>query len=61
MLSMNYLISVLYNHNGKFRKTQKHAAEQGRKALFYTSETTVSIGPRYIHINKFHRPLVKST
>jgi hypothetical protein len=32
----NYL-GVLFNYNGKFRNTQKHAAEQGRKALFSIS------------------------
>ena len=29
----NYL-GVLMNSNGKFFKTQKHVADQGRKALF---------------------------
>ena len=29
----NYL-GMMFNYNGKFSKTQKHAAEQGRKALF---------------------------
>ena len=29
----NYL-GMMFNYNGKFSKTQKHAPEQGRKALF---------------------------
>ena len=29
----NYL-GMMFNHNGKFSKIQKHASEQGRKALF---------------------------
>ena len=29
----NYL-GMLFNYNGKFSKTQKHASKQGRKALF---------------------------
>lgn len=31
--SFKYL-GMLFNYNGKFYKTQKHFAEQGRKALF---------------------------
>ena len=34
----NYL-GVLFNNNGKFTQTQRHIAEQGRKALFAISST----------------------
>ena len=27
-------LGMMFNYNGKFAKTQKHASEQGRKALF---------------------------
>jgi hypothetical protein len=30
-------LGVLFNYNGNFLNTQKHAAEQGRKALFAIS------------------------
>ena len=36
--TFNYL-GMLFNHNGKFLQTQKHVAEQGRKALFAISNT----------------------
>jgi hypothetical protein len=31
--NLNYL-GMVFNYNGKFLQTQKHVAEQGRKALF---------------------------
>ena len=34
----NYL-GMLFNYNGKFTQTQRHVAEQGRKALFAISST----------------------
>ena len=34
----NYF-GVLFNYNGKFTQTQRHIAEQGRKALFASSST----------------------
>ncbi|XP_062577027.1 uncharacterized protein LOC134238927 [Saccostrea cucullata] len=44
-------LDMLFNFNGKFLKTQKHAAEQGRKAMFAISSKLKRCGEE--NLNQF--------